>query len=212
MTKKIDVSRLIVDEHDGEVLTTRQDTDCRTALVRGLADYLNSIVFSGKYFQAQRLQFESVSEDWADPEVCEKFPVAAVYTQEPGVYAADERMTPEQRDIGNGHVLHILPELTQVLVVDVHATSKLQRTALTATLENAFDPVGWMGGFKLALPHYFGLFAHYDLLTVDFLDNEDSTSKRWRVAQFQIEARVPRAVYVGHVPRFKPRVRVEVLE
>lgn len=199
---------LVIDPEQEQKFSPRCDTDTHTALTRGLGEFLGQIVFKADA-ASQQLRFTSVIEDWADPEKLAKAPAAAVYTQEPGIYDDDDFQS-STIDLDGGHVLKICSELTQVICVDIHCASKPQRVELCRQLEDAFEPVDWMSGFRLALPHYYGVHAEFLKVSLDYQDSEESASKQWRVAQFQLEARVSQIKNLGQVPRLQPKGRVFV--
>ncbi len=53
------------------------------------------------------------------------------------------------------------------LTLDVYTSDPVERSVLTAGLEDAMNPVDWRYGFFLDLPYYFGARASYDAGTRD---------------------------------------------
>jgi hypothetical protein len=95
-------------------------------------------------------------------------------------------------------------------VVEAWATDALERMACAAMLEQAFYPVDWMTGFRLTLPHYHGVLAEYDVMTMAYLDSESDAGKRSRKAAFVVRARVPLVRVVGTRPGMAVRVKLEI--
>lgn len=202
------MTTLILDPEQEPLWTPHRETDTHTALTRGLKEFIQSLVLDGDV-PSQRVTFKDVIEDWADPETVSKLPSAAVYTIEAGIYDDDDFQA-STIDLEGGHVLKVCSELLQTVVLDIHCASKPQRSSIVQQLEDAFEPVDWMSGFRLALPHYFGAHAEFLKVVLDYQDNEESAQKRWRVAQFQLEARVNQIKFLGKVPRLQPKARVTV--
>jgi hypothetical protein len=199
-------TELITDPDDLQVLTSCRETDAHTACTRALKEYLTglSIDWNG----GQLLQFCKVTEDWADVEDIADWPSAAVYTQEPGIYDEDSfsgRIT----QTPDGYTLLIASEFTQVVMLDVWANTKQTRTGLVAMLEDALDPVEWMSGARLRLPHYHGVHATLIKMSVDYADGTNA-AKRWRLAQIQVAVSIPQIRFVGKQPPLKVRVEVDV--
>jgi len=199
---------LITDPNTLQCWTSHRETDCRTALVRGLKEYLEQATFSDPAL-SQRLKLAKVLARWAEPEDTAKFPSAAVYTQEAGIYDDDD-FTSEPIELEDDYVIRLCSELVQPVILDVYCTDDPQRMSFAMMLEDLFEPVDWMSGFRLMLPHYFGIHAEYLKLSIDYVDNEENAQKRWRLAQFQLEARVSQVRFIGKVPKFQPKAQVYV--
>ena len=175
-------------------LTTRHETDARTALTRGLARYLAGLAFEGG--AGRILAFQGrVFESYADPETQAQFPSAVVLSDQPALYDAS-RLTPgapvdRLPQTPEGNALLSTSELTLDLTVDVWATENRSRSALVAGLEHALSPTDWMYGLRLDLPFYFGARAGYEMLSVQYIDSEDAATRRYRRASLVVSGRVP---------------------
>lgn len=175
-------------------ITNRHETDARTALTRGLARYLAGLVFEGG--AGRILAFQGrVFESYADPETQAQFPSAVVLSDQPALYDAS-RLTPgapvdRLPSTPEGNALLSTSELTLDLTLDVWATENRSRSALVAGLEHALSPTDWMYGLRLDLPFYFGARAGYELQSVQYIDSEDSATRRYRRASFVVSGRVP---------------------
>lgn len=202
-------TELITDPNVLQVFTATRKTDAHSAIVRGITEYLAGL--RAETVDGKLLKFERVLEDWADLEQDHKFLTAAVYTQEPGIYddssfSGSVHVTPENAR------LRVVSNMTQLVTIEVMCTSRAERVAVAMMLEDALDPVDWMTGARLLLPHYHG--AHMTLLkeSMDYGDSEDKARKRWRMIQLQVMASIPQVRFDGVVPALDIRTRVEVTE
>jgi hypothetical protein len=184
-------------------ITNRHETDARTALTRGLARYLRGLEFDAP--AGRVLAFNGrVFESYADPETQAQFPSAVVVSDNPASYDAS-RLTPgapvdRLPQTPDGNALLCTSELTLDMTLDVWATENSSRFALVAGLEHALSPTDWMYGLRLDLPFYFGARAGYELLSVQYVDSEDSATRRYRRASLVVSGRVPVYRIVPLVP------------
>ena len=68
------------------VHTATRTTDSRTALTRGLAEYVSEV--EGEAADGRLLRLQRVFENWARPEDQAEYPSAIAYTTGPGMYEA----------------------------------------------------------------------------------------------------------------------------
>jgi len=174
-------------------ITNRHETDARTALTRGLAMYLRGLEFDGG--AGRILAFGNrVFESYADPEVQAAFPSALVSSDTPGTYDAS-RLTPgepvDRAQTNEGNALISTSEFVLDMVIDIWATEARSRVALVAGMEHALSPTDWMYGLRLDLPYYFGARAGYELQSVQYVDSEESATRRYRRASMVVSGRVP---------------------
>lgn len=200
-------TRLLERPEIREVLTAVVETDSRTALTRGLKEYLEQL--SIVWVDGVERRFLRVMQTWSEPEVPKDFPAAVVYSQEAGQYEARDL------SVGKGYLpetktlIRTPSELSLGLTVEVWASDPIERMALCAMLERAFDPVDWMAGFRLVLPHYHGAHAHFEKTNMVYTDGSDSAMKRWRLAVFNLNSNVTQYVVDGEVPKMDVRVAVD---
>ena len=71
------MTALVSDPDTREAITARRETDARTALTRGLADYLRDLSITWE--AGREVTLLRVLEAWAQPEELSKFPSAAIY-------------------------------------------------------------------------------------------------------------------------------------
>lgn len=206
------MTELITDADDLECYTLVRECDTHTALTRGLAEYLAQLDSPQNKQSNQTLRFSKVVTDWADPEERAKdFPLAAVYTQEAGYFGPDDSFQGRIKDVcGTSESIKVCNDFELTLVVDVFTTNKPERINMVMMLEDAFEPVDWMTGFRLHLPHYHGVHANFEMINLDYGEDSDKAAKRWRLAQFQIAASLPRIKLLGCVPRLDIRRKVIV--
>jgi len=201
-------------DDEGTGLTAHQETDCRTALTRGLAAYVAplSIQLPG----GRALRFKQVLGEWAEPEVPSRFPSAVVYAVGSGTYDADS-FTPRVNERNrlatpDGRYLLRLAEFVIELQVAVWCTDPTERQGMVALLEQALNPTDFMYGFRLDLPHYFNARASFEMKGMEYRDSEEDAIKRRRIAVFTLEGRVPlmKIVSVPSIPSSGPRFSLEV--
>lgn len=209
--KAAPASWLVADPGARPVLTDNRETDTRTALLRGLAEYIEIV-------SADRGLGLKVTQGWADPEEQASYPNAQVTTYGKGSYDAKsltpQTRLPEDRRIEpgpTGTYISDAAEFTQTLQVIVYATDQNQRVNLIAELEQAFSPVLHMYGFKLALPHYHGQFAVYEMLDVEYQDDDTAALTRIRKAVFTLTGQLAlsRMVRLPQVREVRPIVTVD---
>lgn len=187
-------TRVILTNDDRSVLTANQETDARTALTRGMSEYLEQLQID--MGEGRKFAFNHVFETWAGSEDDADYPSAAVYAELPGDYEASHLSTdepsPQVAGVAEAQVrLVSVCELVLDFTIDVWATDSEMRMALVAMLEAALDPTDFRYGLLLELPHYFNQRASYEKLRMAYIDNEDSAQRRIRRAQIAIRGRVP---------------------
>lgn len=183
-------SCLITSRSQKTVFTSNRETDARTALKRGLKEYLKSLSF---ITPAQReVRFLKVFDVWPDHEEKAVYPSAIVYSIGDGTYdASNFTPTVSSKCVTNdGYYLVKYAEYTVSLRIEYWSNDPEERIALTMMLEDALNPVDWMSGAKIQLPHYHNQFAIYDLKTNNFPDSEGDVLSRTRKAYLSLEGQV----------------------
>lgn len=188
-----------------------QETDARTALTRGLAEYLSMLVFPAA--GGRELRFDKVLDTWAEPEDGAKYPRAYVGGSSMGAYDAS-KFTPgpptkrSQLPAPDGRYLVSACSLVQDLTVEVWANDPPARRVIVTGLESAFNPVDFMFGFVLELPFYFNERATYTLKDMVYQDTEQDAMRRYRKAMFTVTGEVP-VVNLFSYPLAKPSFRLD---
>jgi hypothetical protein len=202
-------TRLILLPDESAPYTAVRETDARTALLRGLREYIENLSYDapgGAHFR-----FLKVEETWPEPDQNSKYPSASLYTEEPGVYDASG-YTPSFEQLPDGRVLQASSEFTQSITVDLWCTNATERMGLIAMLEDAFDPVDWMSGFRLRLPHYFNAVGTFLKMNISVVDSTENANRRWRLASMTLQASVTQLRMVGALPGLELRIAVETIE
>jgi len=200
-------TRLVSPGDAQPVHTAVKETDSRTALTRGLAEYVFTI--SGEAYHGARLRFQKVFENWATPEEQAEYPSAIVYTTTPGTYDSSgftsipskDQQIPEP----DGRYVITPAEYVTTVTVEVWCTRDEERMAIVAMLEDAFNPFVGQGkyGFTLELPHYHNVRASFSPAQMGYMDDEASVIAGTRKALFTFEASVP-VVRLVSFPDAKP--------
>lgn len=182
---------LITAEDQRQTLTEVCTVDAHTALVRGLADYVRSL---GHDFNGATYKFETIAEDWPDQEEDALYPSACVSESDQGGEYALEPISPSSEgfEIEHAHVeLIVVGGLKLAVRIETITTSREERIGVMKLLEDAANPVRWMGGFRLALPIYHGVHATYDLRALQYQDGPDDTARGYRRVVAVYEASLP---------------------
>lgn len=205
-------TRLITQPDQQPVYTANRTADARTALTRGLAEYLMTLELPAN--GGRNFYFRKVYEVWAEPEDPADYPAAAVLMLEDAQYDASRfvpnGMSAVRLPTPDSRYLLTSSEMMVKLVVEIVATDPVERQALVSMVEDGFAPVDWMYGVRLALPHYFGQHATYEPLSVQYFDSDEEGMRRFRRAQITVAASVP-VTRLSAYPDAQPRFRLEEL-
>lgn len=198
-------TRLVRFDDEPQVLTNRRNTDCRGALTYGLAEYLLSLELDPANYGGRGFRFAEVFPQVPQGSVEAKWPAAYVYSAGAASYDAAE-LTPKTRVLESGLAIRFAAELTMNMQVEVWSRDPIERMALVSMCEDAFDPVDYMTGFVLELPHYHNVRALFQCTDLEYLDVLEEDQKRWRRAIFSLEGTVPKIVALNReLPSFQPR-------
>ena len=206
-------ARLVTSPTDKQKLTYTRVEDARTAVARGLREYLEQ--YSITWRHGRLLRFMSVREVWAEPEEPARYPAASIIGDGAAEYQ-DAELTPvlikldSTNGDGSDRFLKEASELMQMFTVLVWTTDPVERSGLVAMCEDALDPVEFMTGARLELPYYFNARATYEKLSVTYDDSMDDASKRWRKASIQVQANIPQLVPVGDLQIMRTRLDLSV--
>ena len=185
-------TQLVINPGTREVLTANREMDTRSALARGLVEYIQnkSIEMPG----GRKLTLKNVYTTIPDAEQKAVYPAATAVPEGPGEYIA-VRLTPsinpkDRIKMPDGRWPFAWAEFRQDIRLELIANDPKEREGLTAMLEDLFMPVDWMTGFRLILPHYYSAVAHYEPLRMGYADGADTAIERLRVTYFYIRAHV----------------------
>lgn len=206
-------SRLVTRREAASPLTGNRECDAVTALKRGLREYLEQVSLD---FAGVRVRFERVLEQWAEAEEVLRMPAAVVQARDEATYDASS-LTPNVIELpldGLGQsrrrsYLVKYAEVSAPLVIEVHASSPEERSQVSMLLEDALNPVEFMYGFQLDLPHYFNQRAVYEPVKTQQLDSEDAARRRWRPGSVFLTGQL--SLYrVRSLPTLRPQLSVTV--
>ena len=185
-------TRLIRLRDDQRVETQLCTTDATTALTRGVAEYvapLQAIVPGGRL-----VTWDAVFDAWAEAEdQAETYPRFVAYTNDnagKNDWSNMNRKVSTKR-FPDGTYLVSGAELNVDIRAELRASDPEERQALVKMLEDAFNPVDWMQGFRLELPHYYNNRATYELVETTYLGNETDAVKRSYKARLILRGAVP---------------------
>lgn len=198
------VCRLILNPGDRQKITFRRTVDAHTALSRALAEYLGSksIVWEG----GRLVRFNKVQHTWAAPEDEADYPVLVINELGDAEYDG-AGLTPilAECDDDTERWVRQVSELAQKFEVQIWTTDPEERMALTAMLEDAFEPAEFMTGCRLELPYYFGARATYEKTNIGYRDSGITALRGQRVTYFTVNANVPQYRPVGELQTMRVR-------
>ena len=194
----------------GECLepSSNRETDAVTALKRGLKEYLEQIYLN---VAGAQVRYQAVLDAWAEPESVATFPSAIVQPIGAATYDASSFSPNVQskNKLPDGNYLVKYSEVAVQLTIESHCSSPEERVAVTMMLEDALNPVDWMYGFKLDLPHYFNQRAHFEPVTGTMDDSADQAVRRLRPGIVTLNANVS-VMRILCRPGLRPVVRLTV--
>lgn len=206
-------SRLITRRDEpAPVYTGVRECDVVTAAKRGLREYLEQAHLD---FYGQRVRFQRVTEQWGESDETMVLPAACIQARDEATYdtgSMQPRVISDPVGInsdGTNQYLVRYCEVVVPLVIEIHTSSPEERSQVSMLLEDALNPVDWMYGFKIDLPHYFGQRCVFDPVKTQQLDSEDSARRRWRPGSVLLTAQLS-LVRVRSLPTFTPLVSVGV--
>ena len=198
-------------------LTANRETDAVTALKRGLKEYLEQVHLD---VAGVRIRFQQVHDVWADTDQFAQVPSAAIMAAGEAAYDYHS-LTPvldPKLVVVNGaepddtkSYLIKYAEVTVTLVVELYCSSPGERVGVSMMLEDALNPVDWMYGFKLDLPHYYNQRVVFEPMSTQMLDSEGDARRRWRPGSIMLGGQVS-LFRVRSLPKFQPKHEVVVVE
>lgn len=200
---------LVKRQTEKHVLTSRRECDAETAVRRGLKEYLEQVYVD---VNGVRVQYQRVFDVWAESEETAVYPSAVVTTIGDTQWDASN-FTPVTNVTKTADGLYLVKyhEVVFDLVLESHCSSPQERAAIQMLLEDALNPVDWMSGFKLDLPHYFNQRVVYTPILTRFLDSSDLAIRRLRPGTITIQAQVS-LLRPRKLPNMEVRTQVEVTD
>ena len=182
---------LVLDKGVPSVRTTREETDAIGAMRRGLREYLAQL---SKDVAGARVRFLEVFEEWAESEDDNvRYPAAAVLLADGSVMFDASNFTPRIIDgdlLPDGRAIVKMSEATTDLIVEAHCSSPGERLSISMLLEDGLNPVDYMYGFALDLPHYFGQRAEFSLESGELVDDANTARHGLRPIRMRVSARI----------------------
>lgn len=192
--------------------TNREETDAVGAMRRGLKEYLEQI---SKNVAGAVVRLEEVFEEWATSEdVGTRYPAAAVLMADGRVVYDDHNLSPQVHDddaLPDGRAIVKVSEASTEFDIEIHCDEPGQRTGVMMLLEEALNPVDWMYGFQLELPHYFGQRAVFGLLSAELPDDATSARHGLRLVRARLAATIS-VVRPRKFPSAQIKTQLSVLE
>jgi hypothetical protein len=202
-------------------LTAIRECDAVTALKRGLKEYLEQVYLD---VEGVRVRFQQVHDVWADTDQVAQYPSAVVMAADEATYdyssftpVLDPLRLVSQVVVNGAEPANMrsylvkYAEVEAKLALEIHCSSPAERVQVQMMLEDALNPVDWMYGFKLDLPHYFNQRAVYEPMTSQMLDSEGDARRRWRPGTVFLAGQVS-LLRVRALPQFQPLAQVTVIE
>jgi hypothetical protein len=187
-------AHLVSSPDAGLALTGNRSVDARTALSRGLAEYLlDNVEVDAE--GGRRIRLKHVYQSWAEPEDNIVQPSAIVYASTAGLYDSS-RFTPgvlpkERLPAPDNRYAVALADFSQDLMLEIWASDPHERMELVNACEQAMNPLLTMYGMVLELPYYYNERAVYAMANMAYMDTETDAIRRHRKASFTISAQVP---------------------
>lgn len=202
-----DISRLIKDPTDLRIADAFRCTDATTALTRGIAEYvagMSIVMPSGR-----QLQFASSYDAWAVPENLACYPGFIAYTNDAEGEYDEANNNPQVSNFryADGSYEVSAVEMTIDIKCEIWANDPEDRQSLMLMLEEGFQPVDWMYGFRLELPHYFHQRATFSPTKNVYMGASQEALAGFYNARMTVRASVP-VTRVLSFPQANPQVIV----
>lgn len=198
-------TKLVTDPDEQMVLTTYQETDARTAVTRGLKEYITGLRWEAP--GGRLLKFEATYDTWPQAEKDIVFPSALVAVEGPGNYDASKFTPGVMAKPVDGYGIVQTAEFVADIKIGVWGTDNKARMGLVSMLEAFLSPTEFMYGLRLELPHYFNNRATYEPMTMAYEDSSEASIRRHRISVIMVRSSMSMLRLV-QLPAMKPRFRV----
>lgn len=191
-------TKLLLDWQDQKARPPRsayRTCGVRRAMAIGLKEYLEDL---SEQFAGQKVFFQKVVADWAEPEDLGKYPAAAIWSGEPctfdannfNSYVVPQNAVPGLGNAQQGVYLAQTSEAECRMTILVACSSPEERGLIEAMLEDALVPSDDYYGLGLVLPHYHNELAVYELQSCTYEDGPDTARKNLRTMTFELDAQL----------------------
>lgn len=193
-------------------ITSRRVTDCRTALTRALAQYIEDYCKISPTNGRDDIKLKKVLDTYAEPETLAEYPSACVYAEGTGQYGRSGGSlgpieTPED-SIGTTSYVYMGDYQIQ-LKVEVWCDSPQERMMFSMALENILHPYEWLAGMRLKLPHYHNVVGIYGLASSMYEDEAADDLRRYRKLALTVDAQCP-FIRAFTLAELQPRAQVDM--
>jgi len=204
-------STLVLERGTPVRATPNRECSASRAPCRALAEYIETLTIPTP--GGAHTKFVVVRDLKAEPEDLAEYPGACVFHEGEPQYGTEEGglqpIYDPTGDLQDGTQLFLVGELKVDLQVHVWTNEIEHREGVLMMLEDAMNPVEWMSGFFLEMPHYHNLRASFQLMSMAYEDVDSDTQRRYRKCTLRVQAICPYARIFG-LPRLRPRGDVEV--
>ena len=199
----------LVQPNEPMAFSAVQETDARTALSRGLAQYLAQHARAD--VKGREIRLQKVFDSWSEPEEMAAYPALTI-SAGPGAYDAS-KLTPtasnrERLLAPDGRYVVSHCEFTCDLTVELWTNDPVERRSLVASMEAVLNPMMNIYGLVLELPFYFNQRALFELRSMTYMDTEIDAMRRYRKASFIVAGSVP-VTQLFSLPEARPRLKLE---
>lgn len=205
-------THLVTERTTRQTLTGVRECSSVRAPIRALAEYLESLEFpvtTGGIHQKLKV----VRDRMAQPEELAEYPGASILLEGGAQYGSEDGglqpMSDPEGLLPDGNTIFIVGEVQASLSVRVWTNEDEDREDAIILLEDALNPLDWMSGFWLEMPHYCGLRATFQMMEVGYEDGESDNMRRYRKANFRVKVVSPVARLLKF-PGIRPRAVVDV--
>ena len=197
----------ILDPDDIQKISYVRTVDARTALARGMSEYLSmlSMIWEG----GRQLKFARTKFYWAEPEEQAILPAAALIGQGEATYedsTLSQQLTPVED--GTNRYLYSAAAMMQRFRLEAWSSDPVELYGLSAMIEDALEPTDFMTGLRLELPYYFNARATYEKQAIMYGVGAGDAHQRWRKAIFTIVGTCPQYRPVGALQLMDPKIKV----
>lgn len=201
-------------EAQNRVLTANRTTDSRTALKKGLADYLMSLPPFIHPTHGREVELRKIYDTWPEQEEKTQYPSAVVFSPEKHPYESSSFTPILDPDCKVDATTYLVKhaEVNFNMVIDILSTDPEERICFGMQMEDALNPVDWMYGFQLELPHYHNLRGVYQVMDGNHPDDEPSVFKRNRHLTLTVNGQVSMVTLKKLTPLTEVRTTVVVVD
>lgn len=210
----VDRTTLVRRSGDEIPKTNRVLTDARGAILLGLQEYVQDLKVTATQ-GGRKVAFARVLKDWPEREQDYTPPMAVVYSEDEGEYdpVGSKPLTPTLDPAGlrTGEFLLHSADFSLSLGLWGRCTESAERIQLMKAVEDALNPVDWMHGCRLVLPHYGSVTADFQVVSNRTVDSADESGARNRTFEFRLVGRVS-VIHLRKYVKGRAAANVEIVD